>query len=129
MFDLANFAPPLLNEVQYNMTAWLANLITNHRLKGMLGTLKGDALTSKYSLDAFTQGELSNTQWQTDVIRWFSIMQSSMQSATVDFATGPADQRMAQWVFYAGPVNDQERYFAHNQVSLYSYQQSALTKR
>ncbi|KAL0259681.1 hypothetical protein SLS55_005418 [Diplodia seriata] len=78
--------------------------------------LGASALTSRYGLELGCQGPLPANQWQLEMEHWFKAELARLQANFVEYATGPLDPAMRQWLVPQQSAAD--RYFCHNQKIL-----------
>lgn len=74
------------------------------------------SLTARESLQDGLQGPLPDKQWQLEVENWYGATLADMQRATVEYATGPIDPALLQFV--ERPQTKSERQLCDNVVTL-----------
>lgn len=92
----------------FNLDLKAAQLATAQRIVGQLSSLStyasaagrgGAALLASLSVVQDTQTKaLPVDQWRQEVTQWFSISLAKLQQSAIDFAVGPAEQSLNQYI-------------------------------
>ena len=100
----------------YNLKSWLIeNEQINSVLANVVATLGPSALLARDNLFMGDQGPLPVDQWHREVEHWQATTLAKMQRIVVEFATGPSDANVQQYVIKPSDVLAKQR--CQNQVS------------
>lgn len=88
-------------------------------MSNLLQGLGSKVLTSEQSLAHNAQGYLPGNQWQLEVLHWWAIYLSDLQSAFVDGIEGPNEPRIQKYVVPSKFAYDDDTFHSicRNQVS------------
>lgn len=110
--------PSNLTSAQRNMSAIFASsMLLDTSIYLPVSMMGGYILQAKNSLQHGQQTRLPDNQWQLEVEHMSAVVLSGLQSAIVEYATGPSDPRLIP--YYASPEapNEQQKLVARNIVS------------
>lgn len=101
----------------YSLVRWIANKGNlDTELSGVIHDLGPTALLARQSLSSDLQGPVPLDQWQREVEHWQATTMAKLQKIAVEFATGPSDASIEQYVMKPSPSDKAASDVCRNQV-------------